>query len=98
MGYTFGEERELRPGEEILHHYPALAESLVKKHAGQRGARFLKVLSDDDSLACGQAVILQHGRERPSGHVLQRLVVGREAAVPGRGDAILEHQLLGKFL
>ena len=92
------EEGELRSGEEILHHHPALAEGMVQEHVGQRSAGLFQVLGDDNPLAGGQAVILEHGRERTGAHIGQRLVKVGKSLVGCRGNVVFGHQALGEFL
>ena len=64
--------------------------------AGRSGLSFI---SDNDyAFAGGQAVVFEHGGERTGRYIGERLLIVREAAVAGGGDAVLLHEFLGKLL
>ena len=91
-------EGELGTGEEILDHYPALAEAFVEKHHLQGLLRFLEIGGYHHSLACSQSVIFQDCRERTGADIGEGLVIGAEGLVSGGRDAVFLHELLGKLL
>ena len=57
-------EGELGSGEEVLDHYPALAETFVEQHHLQSLLSLPEVGGNHHSLACGETVIFEHCRER----------------------------------
>ncbi len=60
--------------------------------------RLLGGLGDDDALAGGQAVGLDHDRAAHAAHVVGARGLVREAAVGRGGDASAQHDLLGELL
>ncbi|CCZ44852.1 unknown [Bacteroides sp. CAG:545] len=92
------QERELRAGEELLHHHLAMAELVVKKHVFQCLVRLFQCLGHDHSLARSQAVILQHNRKFTGIDIGESLIVVRKSAVRSRRNIVFRHQLLRKIL
>ena len=92
------QEGELGAGEEIFHHDPALAESLVQQHAGECGLRFLQILGNHHALAGRQAVVFEDGRERTGRDIGKCFVVVRKSLIGGCGNAVFLHEPLGELL
>ena len=91
-------KRELRPFEIILYDDAPVAELVVEKHVPQSSLRLLHTPGDDHPFPGRQAVVLEHRRQRPRCHVVQRLPVVVERTVSGRRNIVPYHQLLSELL
>ena len=95
-----GQDGDLRPGEKLFNDHPAaaLAEHALLHHGDNGLSGLLPGLSDNDALAQGQTVGLDH-----NGHFCRfKIPQGRrrivKALIGGGGDAVFLHQILGKNL
>ena len=95
-----GKHGDLRAGEKFLndHVVAGFAENVVLHHVPDGGLGLLPGLGDDDALAQRQTVGLDDGGDgsgvqigKGGGHVAKNLV-------PGGGDAVFFHEILGKDL
>ena len=90
------QQRELLALERLLDHHAALAEAPLHEEVLERLARLLLVGRDDDALARGQAVELQH--DRVALDRAHALVDGVHRQPRGGRDAGSLHDLLGERL
>ena len=95
-----GQNGDLRPLQVFLddHAQAAVAELFPRHHVGDGLFCLLPGGGDDDALAQGQPVGLDHGGDRGGLQIGQSLLQHGEAPVFGGGDAVAAHQVLGKYL
>ena len=95
-----GQHGDLRAGEKFLddHVVAGFAENMIFHHVPDGGLGLLPGLGDDDALAQRQTVGLDDGGDGGSVQIGEgggRVV---EDLIPGGGDAVLFHEILGKDL
>ena len=91
-------EREFRTGEIFLDHDLSLAELVVQQHVLQSRLRVGEGLRDDDTLACGQAVVFQNNREGVPADMFNGIRIVVEGLEGGCRDVVLFHKPLGEVL
>ena len=95
-----GQYADLRTGEELLYHdLPAgVAEGPVFHDGLYGGFRFFQILGNQNALAQGQTVGLDHDGEGGGAQIGKRLGRIVKDLIGGGGNVILVHQVLGKDL
>ena len=93
-----GEHRALGAGEGLLDDHGRAGVAEVVEAGMHAGERLVGGLGDDDALARGETVGLDHERAARALDVVGTLLLARKRAVGGRGDLGACHDLLGELL